>query len=132
MMLNSEVKMFWKLGSSLARAKKNNVEKDPQFQQAALAYNDLKTKMRDMLNTMASEANGGESHELSSEEINDAFKLLVQTCQICSSLESEFLKDKVNAEVLEASFNKRVDALNKVAFAVKELFKARGDIDEDK
>lgn len=130
-MLNSEVEMFWKLGSSLARAKRNNVINDPQFQQAALAYNDLKAKMCDMLNAMASEANSSESHELSLEEINGAFTLLVQTCQICSSLESEFLKDKVTTEVLEASSSKRVDALNKVAFALKEFFKSRGASDED-
>jgi len=131
MMFNSEVEMFWKLGSSLARAKRNNVDNDPQFQQAALAYNDLKAKMHDVLNMVTSEANDDKPHEPSLEEINDAFKLLVQTCQICSSLESEFLKDKVNAEVLEASSDKRVDALNKVAFALKEFFKSHGVSNED-
>lgn len=132
MMNSEEIAMFWKLGSALARAKKNNMDNDPQFQQAALAYSDLKKKMHaEMIHPAISEVDAGKPHELSSEEVNEAFMQLVQTCQICSALEAEFLKDKMGGDedMLEAASKKRIDAINKVAVAVNAFFKANGDSD---
>lgn len=134
MMNSDEIAMFWKLGSALARAKKNNMVNDPQFQQAALAYSDLKKKMyAEMIHPAVSEVDVDKPHRLSSEEVNEAFMQLVQTCQICSALEAEFLKDKLGGDedMLEAASKKRTDAINKVAVAVNAFFKANGDLDQD-
>ena len=132
MMNNDEIAMFWKLGSALARAKKNNVVDDPQFQQASLAYNELKNKMyAEIVHPAVSEVDADKSHRLSSEEVNEAFMQLVQTCQICSALEAEFLKDQVSEDMLEVARKKRIDAINKVAVAVNAFLKANDDLDQD-
>lgn len=134
MMNSDEIAMFWKLGSALARAKKNNVTDDPQFQQASLAYNELKNKMyAEIVHPAVSEVDVDKPHRLSSEEVNEAFMQLVQTCQICSALEAEFLKDNVDGgeDTLEAARKKRIDAINKVAVAVNAFLKANDDLDQD-